>query len=82
MLVKSKINGHCMGYDLHMDEEVDLPEEVVSALGEDVQAVKSNKKEEVKEVKGAKNTAMTAEDAKTKTLEEETKEEVKEEQNG
>lgn len=81
MLVKSKINGHCMGYNLYMDEEIDLPEEVVSALGDDVQVIKS-KKEEAKEVKGAKNTALTAEDATTKTVETEETKEVKEEKYG
>lgn len=75
MLVKSKINGHCMGYDLHIDEEIDLPEEVVSALGDDVQPVKG-KKEEAKEIKGSKNTALTSEDVQTKGSKE--PEEVKE----
>jgi hypothetical protein len=37
MLVKSKITGFCAGFHLFAGEEIDLPDDVVAALGEDVE---------------------------------------------
>lgn len=59
MLAKVNHNGSCAGYNFVKDQAVDLPEEVVVALGKDVTVLE-------KKVKAPKNTAMTPKQVKTK----------------
>lgn len=62
--VKVNHNGLCNGHYYKKDEEVELPESVISAVGE--ANVERTEKAETKEAKNAQNKMMDKDDAKTK----------------
>ncbi len=60
-------NGSCMGYNFTAGEPVDLPEEVVAALGDSASpADKANAKNKAQ--KNSKKTVMTEEEVSNKEI--------------
>ncbi len=58
MLVRTLSNGSCMGYRFTQGQELDLPEEVVKALGPDVEILALEKPPKDKMVKRSKKKSV------------------------